>query len=140
MIVNHVGQRVRGLAAAQAFYEALGFTFAKRLSVPDDPTHRLVGVTPPCGLEVVYLTNGAFVLELMAFTAHDTPPNERVMTDGGLTHLSIGVEDLAAAKDVVVAAGGSIVEGSDVGMACMVRDPDGQLVELLDLRFRPVAP
>ena len=31
--------------------------------------------------------------------------------------------------------GGSVVEGSDVGLAVFLRDPDGQLIELLTMDY-----
>lgn len=140
MIVNHVGLRVRDLQVSRRFYEALGFTEALAMDVPDEPVHRLVMVEPPCGLGVVYLTCGPFVLELLAFSEHPAAEADRAMTDAGLTHLSLGVEDLAAARELVEANGGTVLEDTDVGMAAMVRDPDGQLIELLDVRYRPVTP
>lgn len=140
MTVNHVGVRVRDLDAAQRFYEALGFAEALRMDVPDEPMGRLLRVDPPAGLAVRYLTHGTFVLELLAFSEHEPAPNERAMTDAGLTHISIGVDDLGAAKQAVVEGGGSVLEDTDVGVAVMARDPDGQLVELLDVRYRPVTP
>lgn len=138
MSVNHVGLRVTDLDRSQRFYEALGFTVEVSMDVPDEPTTRLLGVPAPVGLRAVYLSDGSFVLELLAFSGHQAAPNDRVMTDAGLTHLSLGVDDVAAATEVVVANGGAVVDGSDVGVAVMVRDPDGQLLELLDVRYRPV--
>lgn len=138
MIVSHVGLRVTDLARSQRFYEALGFTEAVSMHLPDDPAQKLLRIEPPLGLQVVYLRNGAFVLELLAFEHHPSEPVERAMTDSGLTHLSIGVEDVVAAREAVVAHGGTVLDDSDVGVAVMVRDPDGQLVELLDVAYRPV--
>ena len=68
------------------------------------------------------------------------------MNDPGLTHLSISVDDVRAAAAKVVEHGGEIIEESDVGLALFVRDPDGQLLELLPADYRdrlppkPVAP
>lgn len=140
MIVNHVGLRVSDLARSTRFYEALGFVESLSMDVPDDPAHRLVQVTPPVGLRAVYLTCGSFVLELLGFAHHPAGPVDRAMTDTGLTHMSIGVDDVATAKALVVDNGGVVVEGSDIGVAVMVRDPDGQLIELLDVAYRPVNP
>lgn len=138
MIVNHVGLRVSDLDRSQHFYEALGFEETLSMDVPDEPMATLVQVPTPAGLRAVYLTNGPFVLELLAFAEHAAGPNERVMTDAGLTHLSLGVEDLAAAKQAVTDAGGTVLNDTAVGVAVMVRDPDGQLLELLDVLYRPV--
>ena len=140
MIVNHVGLRVSDLDRASRFYQALGFTESLAMDLPDEPAHRLLRVSAPAGLRAVYLTNGAFVLELLGFEHHPADPVDRAMTDTGLTHLSIGVDDMAAAKAAVVDAGGEVLDDSDVGVAVMVRDPDGQLLELLDVAYRPVTP
>lgn len=140
VIVNHVGLRVADLARSQTFYEALGFSEVRSMDVPDEPMHRLVRVSPPVGLRAVYLANGPFVLELLGFEHHRSEPVDRSMTDTGLTHLSLGVDDLHAAKALVAEHGGSVLADTDVGVAAMVRDPDGQLIELLDLAFRPVVP
>lgn len=140
MIVSHVGLRVADLDRSTRFYEALGFTEVLAMDVPDEPMHRLVRVTPPAGLRAVYLTNGPFVLELLGFEHHPSDPVDRAMTDTGLTHLSLGVDDVAAAKALVAEHGGQVLDDTDIGVAAMVRDPDGQLIELLDVAARPVTP
>jgi lactoylglutathione lyase len=134
--VNHVGLCVTDLATARVFYEeALGFTFERELRPPDDLTGRLLGVEAPVQLTAVYLTMGDFVLELLQYERAGNPPfRARAMNEPGLTHLSLTVADLAGTLARVRAWGGSVVESSDVGVAIMVRDPDGQLIELLAAR------
>jgi lactoylglutathione lyase len=131
--VNHVGLCVTDLATARAFYEeALGFTFERELRPPDDLTGRLLGVEAPVQLTAVYLTMGEFVLELLQYERAGNPPfRARAMNEPGLTHLSLTVPDLAGTLARVRTWGGSLVESSDVGVTIMVRDPDGQLIELL---------
>ncbi|ADU01452.1 MULTISPECIES: VOC family protein [Mycolicibacterium] len=139
MDVSHVGLRVRDLEASLKFYTALGFTEVKRLTVPDQMAQGLLGLAPPIGFEAVYLRNGGVVLQLLTFAgypARDEP--ERGMVGAGLTHLSLAVADLVTARDAVTAAGGAVVADPGGGFACMVRDPDGQLIELVAERFRPV--
>jgi predicted enzyme related to lactoylglutathione lyase len=53
------------------------------------------------------------------------------MDEPGLTHLSFTVEDLPAALEAVRDHGGQVLDGTDIGLAVMARDPDGQLLELL---------
>jgi catechol 2,3-dioxygenase-like lactoylglutathione lyase family enzyme len=53
------------------------------------------------------------------------------MDEPGLTHLSLSVDDLRAAVDRVEELGGEVLRDTDLGVAVFVRDPDGQLVELL---------
>lgn len=139
MNVSHLGLRVRDLAAAQRFYEALGFTEVKRLTVPDKLAQGLLGLELPIGFEAVYLDNDGFVLQLLTFAGHPAPEeSERSMVNQGLTHLSIAVDDFAAAQEAVKAAGGSVVADPGGGFACMVRDPEGQLLELIHSAARPI--
>ncbi len=60
------------------------------------------------------------------------------MVGAGLTHLSLVVDDMAAAQAAVEAAGGTVIADPGGGFACMVRDPEGQLLELIHSKFRPV--
>lgn len=139
-VVNHVGLRVADLERSIRFYEALGFRRALTTDVPDAAAGRLLRVPAPVGLRAVYLTAGAFVLELLAYEHHPAGPVDRSMTDAGLTHLSLGVDDLAVARALVVQHGGDVLDDTDVALAVMVRDPDGQLLELLHVDHRPVTP
>ncbi len=97
---------------------------------------------PPLGVTASYLTLDGFVLELIHYSAegavHEYRP--RTMADPGLTHISISVDDVRAAAAKVVEHGGEIIEESDVGLALFVRDPDGQLVELLPADYRDRLP
>jgi len=137
---GHIGLRVRDLAASQRFYEALGFTESLHLEVPDKIAAGLLGLEQPIGFEAVYMTNGAFVLQLIGFSGHPAPDEgERSMVNAGLTHLSILVDDVPAAVATVTEAGGSVPADFEGGFACLVRDPDGQLIELLDQSMRPLA-
>ncbi len=137
--VSHVGLRVRDLDRAQRFYGALGFTEVNRLTVPDRMAAGLLGLEPPIGFEAVYLRNNGFVLQLITFSGHPVPDEaERGMVGAGLTHLSIAVDDMAAAQAAVVETGGTIVADPGGGFACMVRDPEGQLLELIASAVRPV--
>lgn len=141
MSISHVGLRVRDLAASKRFYEALGFTEAKRLTVPDEMASGLLGLTPPIGFEAVYLRNDDFVLQLLTLAEYPAPDEaERGMVAAGLTHLSIAVDDVAAAQAAVRSAGGTVVADPGGGYACMVRDPGGQLIELVHSQVRPVPP
>ena len=64
----------------------------------------------------------------------------RTMNEPGLTHLSISVDDVRATAERVVEYGGKIVEESDIGNALFIRDPDGQLLELLPVSYRDGLP
>lgn len=137
MIVNHVGLCVSDLRASQRFYEGLGFEHdaARDLQPPDAVTGRLLGIEPPVGLTAVYLRRDEFTLELLHYRRPDNPAsNARPMNQPGLTHLSFSVDELDSAIEAVCALGGEVIESSNIGLAVMVRDPDGQLLELLPKR------
>ena len=133
-VVNHVGLCVTDLDRSRRFYEAvLGFTHRNDLDVPDAMTAPLLRVAPPVGLRAVYLTLGPFTLELLAFDREGNDPRrERAFTEPGLTHLSFGVDDVAATCALVTEHGGEVLADTDLnGLVIMVKDPDGQLLELL---------
>lgn len=141
MNVSHVGLRVRDLDAAKTFYEALGFTEARRMTVPDRMAGGLLGLEPPIGFEAIYLQNDGFILQLLTFSGYPAPDEpERSMVGAGFTHLSIAVDDMAGAQAAVVSAGGTVVADPGGGYACMIRDPEGQLLELVLSSVRPVPP
>ena len=141
MGVSHVGLRVRDLDASKRFYEALGFAEVKRLTIPDEMAAGLLPLTAPIGFEAAYLQNDGFVLQLLTFAGHPAPDEpERTMVAAGLTHLSIAVDDMALAQAAVTSAGGTIVADPGGGFACMARDPEGQLIELVHNKVRPVPP
>jgi len=139
MGVSHVGLRVRDIEAVQKFYQALGFTEVQRMTVPDKMAAGLLGLAEPIGFEAVYLQNDGFVLQLLTFSGHPAPDEpQRDMVGAGLTHLSLVVDDIPAAQAAVAAAGGTVIADPGGGFACMVRDPEGQLIELIHAKFRPV--
>jgi predicted enzyme related to lactoylglutathione lyase len=58
------------------------------------------------------------------------------MAEPGLTHLSISVDDVRATAEKARDYGGEIIEDSDIGAAVFIRDPEGQLLELLPVAYR----
>ncbi len=138
-VFNHVGHCVADLGRARRFYEeVLGFTFQRELKIPDGPASKLLQVPVPVGMTAVYLERDGFVLELLHFDRPgNAPQRERSFTEPGLTHLSFSVPDVAFATSRVAALGGEVLADTDLaGLAVMVRDPDGQLVELLPMSYR----
>lgn len=134
---NHVGVCVSDLDRSIAFYEALGFRRWWDLRVPDAATVPLLALSPPLDLHAVYLVLGGLVLELLHYGAGDHPSaRSRAMDEPGLTHLSVSVDDLDATLEQVAALGGTVLPDSRVGIAVMVRDPDGQLLELTTMRWQ----
>jgi catechol 2,3-dioxygenase-like lactoylglutathione lyase family enzyme len=140
---NHIGQVVTDLERAKRFYqEVFGFKLWYEIQPHDKATAKLCGLTPPLGMTASYLTLDALVLELIHYAEPGVtaPPTRRGMDEPGLTHLSMSVDDVRATAERAAAFGGEIIEDSDVGVALFVRDPDGQLVELLPMGYRESLP
>ncbi|MGE0879303.1 MAG: VOC family protein [Acidimicrobiia bacterium] len=136
-VVNHVGLCVTDLARSRTFYEAVfGFEFRNDLKVADGPTSKLLEVPEPVNLTAVYLELGPFVLELLHFDREgNAPERRRLFTEPGLTHLSFNVDDLAATCALVEQHGGAVLRQTELtDVAVLVRDPDGQLLELIQKR------
>jgi lactoylglutathione lyase len=140
---NHVGICVTDLERSRRFYEeVLDFRYWWEMPVPDEPTSRLLQLPEPLGVTALYLTRDDFVLELMHFADSGSPPaHRRVMNEPGLTHLSVAVADIAAVVEKVEPNGGEVLRDTDMGgLAIMLRDPDGQLIELTTFHFRSMRP
>ena len=140
---NHTGHVVTDLERAKQFYqEVFGFRFWYEINPPDVPTAQLTGLTPPMGVTASYLTLDGFVLELMHYAVEGAtaPFQVRTMNEPGLTHLSLSVDDVHEAAQRAVEYGGQLIEESDIGAALFIRDPDGQLIELLPVAYRDRLP
>jgi len=142
-VYNHTGQVVTDLERAKRFYqEVLGFEPWYEITPPDEATAKLNCLEPPLGITASYLTLDGFVLELMHYSAPGAalPFRARTMNEPGLTHLSISVDDVRATAAKAAEYGGQVIEESDLGVAIFIRDPDGQLLELLPVTYRAGLP
>jgi catechol 2,3-dioxygenase-like lactoylglutathione lyase family enzyme len=137
-VFNHVGHCVTDLDRSERFYvEVLGFTLDRTLDVPDKPSDRLIGVARPLNMNARYLSRDGFVLELMCFDRPGNPEwRPRVMNEPGLTHMSFSVDDIHATAAKAEEYGGQFLKDTDIGAALFIRDPDGQLIELLTMAYR----
>ncbi|MDQ1459839.1 MAG: lactoylglutathione lyase [Actinomycetota bacterium] len=136
---NHVGQCVTDLERSKRFYcELFDFTFEREIQPPDESSAQLMSLTPPLGMTAAYLVRDGLVLELLHYSAPDQtrPFRARTMNEPGLTHLSLSVDDVDAVCARVPEFGGEVVESTNIGAAVFVRDPDGQLLELLPMAYR----
>jgi catechol 2,3-dioxygenase-like lactoylglutathione lyase family enzyme len=140
---NHTGQVVTDLERSKRFYqEVLGFKPWFEIKPGDDATAKLMSVSPPLGTTASYLVLDGFVLELLHFAAPGATARyrPRTMNEPGLTHLSIAVDDVHATAAKAAEYGGQLIEDSDIGAALFIRDPDGQLLELLPAAYRDRLP
>ena len=132
-VFNHVGLCVADRERSRRFYEGLlGFQFWWELELPDEGTEQLLQLAKPIGVRATYLVRDGLVLELIDYSKRDVHAGpERVMDQVGLTHLSLSVSDLGDVLAMVDGFGGSVVEETVTEQFAMIRDPDGQLIELL---------
>ena len=132
-VFNHVGLCVTDRDRSRRFYEELlGFRFWWDLDLPDEGTAALLQLDGPIGVRATYLLRDGFVLELIDYSQRKPQVREkRVMDEVGLTHISLSVSELGGVLSQVEAFGGSLVEGATSEHFAMIRDPDGQLIELL---------
>lgn len=137
-VLNHFGHCVTDLDRSSRFYcELFGFEETRRITVPDQATAPLLSVEPPVGLSAAYLEKDGATLELLSFDRTGNPASrDRPFNEPGLTHMSFCVDDLAGTCRGAVELGGSVVDGTDIGMAVIIRDPDGQKIELLPMAYR----
>jgi lactoylglutathione lyase len=116
--LSHIGIRVHDLARTRAFYEKLGFEWAWGPAGPEP----VAAMTHPSGLELNFILNAKAA----------TGPN--ILMDvgdkhAGFTHIALAIEDVAATKAALDAAGIAI-SGTRGTSALFVRDPDGNVIEL----------
>jgi len=132
-VFNHIGLCVADRERSRRFYEGLlGFQFWWDLELPDEGTKKLLQLDGPIGVRATYLVRDGLVLELLDYSKREVHAgSERVMDQVGLTHMSLSVSDLAAALAMVEEFGGSVVQETVTEQFAMIRDPDGQLIELL---------
>ena len=108
---------------------------------PTRPLDQLLQLAKPLGVHATYLVRDGFVLELIDYSKREVHAGaERVMDQVGLTHISFSVSDLDAVLGQVVDFGGSVVDGTVSTQSAMIRDPDGQLLELLSDGWLSVLP
>jgi lactoylglutathione lyase len=132
-VFNHVGLCVADRERSRRFYEGLlGFQFWWELDPPDNLTAQVVQLPEPLGVHATYLMRDGFVLELIDYSKRDVHAGaERVMDEVGLTHISFSVSDIPAVVAKVAEFGGTVVDAAVSDTMAMIRDPDGQLLELV---------
>jgi hypothetical protein len=119
----------------------MGFEFWWELDAPDDGTDQLLQLEKPVGLHATYLVRDGLVLELLDYSGRPVHAgSERVMDQLGLTHISFSVSGLDDVLGKVAEFGGAVIDGTVSPQSAMIRDPDGQLLELLSDGWLSVLP
>jgi lactoylglutathione lyase len=131
-VIEHIGLCVTDIVRAERFYTgAFGFERDRELRMPASQLG-VLNLQPPSDIYCVYLVLGSYTLELMAFSPEGAAcAGGRVFNQTGLTHLSIAVDDIPETVRRALALGGVLV--SHAGRAAVLRDPEGQLVEIVEM-------
>jgi lactoylglutathione lyase len=131
-VIEHIGLCVTDIERAERFYTgAFGFERDRDLRMPASQLG-VLNLEPPSDIHCVYLVLSGYTLELIAFSpAGAASAGGRVFNQTGLTHLSIAVDDIPETIRRARALGGVLV--SQGGPAAVLRDPEGQLVEIVDM-------
>jgi catechol 2,3-dioxygenase-like lactoylglutathione lyase family enzyme len=136
--LNHVGLSTPDMARALAFYrDALGFTELMSFGweAGNPAADAGLGLTDTAA-QVAVLTTGTSFLEVLHFQSPtprllDQPPT--VLREG-IHRIGIAVHDLDAATDLLMNAGatyGPDLHRDRTATTRLVRDPDGNIIELL---------
>ena len=140
---SHTGLVVTDLERAKRFYcEVFGFKLWYEFEPPEALSAKMTQLTPPLGMTNSYLTLDGFVLELVHYAApaHRVPFRSRAINEPGLTHFTVSVDDIKATVQKVIEYGGQALEATDIGVGIFIRDPDGQLLEILHSSLRDKQP
>jgi catechol 2,3-dioxygenase-like lactoylglutathione lyase family enzyme len=122
-----------------AFYrDGLGFSEVHRLDVTGEAPETLLGLQD-VDLDAVFLERDGVRIELLHFRwpAHRGSGEPRPMNALGLTHLSLRVDDLAAAIAAVEGVGARVLHATRTWNAELASgavfavDPDGTRIELI---------
>ena len=139
---SHLGICVSDLDASIAFYrDALGFEPAGDLDVKGEPGATLLRL-PDVELRAVYLRRDGVTIELLYYASpgHEGDGAPRRMNALGLTHLSLRVDDLEGMLADLDARGVNVLRDTYIdnpslsARAVFLIDPDGTLIELVEMR------
>jgi catechol 2,3-dioxygenase-like lactoylglutathione lyase family enzyme len=137
--MNHVGVNVDDLAAATAFFVALGLKVHGEGTVEGGWVDRVVGLEGVrAELAMVEAPHGGAALELVKFHVPSSPDGDRQAPANapGLRHVAFEVDDIDAALGSARAHGaelvGEVERYADRYRLCYVRGPEGIIVELAE--------
>jgi catechol 2,3-dioxygenase-like lactoylglutathione lyase family enzyme len=135
--MEHVGIVVSDLAAAQAFFLALGLKLLGEWSGGGESVDRIVGLEGvQTDAAMMEAPDGGGQLELIRFNAPPLRPGDAhaPANTPGLRHLAFAVDDIDATLADLNGAElvGEVVRFGDSYRLCYVRGPEGIIVELAE--------
>ena len=143
---SHIAIRVSDLDESLACYrDTFGFRDHSLLTVTDTPSFREAGLDD-AEMVAHFLHRDGTVIELQVVRSRAGQPLPPQFHDFGYHHLAFRVDGVEATANAMAAAGGDVdwptlTANDDVGgSAIFGADPDGQRLELLQLRDGPQQP
>lgn len=142
--VSHIGLCVTDLDRSRRFYrDGLGFQEVAQFEVGPEFA-RVMEVEGELSLTSVFLRRDGVSIELLGYRspAVEGDGTRRRMTQLGLTHLSLLVQDVDAVAERLRSLGGTVLPTTRLSAAsgefvyCL--DPDGIRIELMRLAAGPV--
>jgi len=143
--IHHAGVTVSDLGRSLRFYrDLLGMRVLEDVRLTSGEVAALLGVDE-IDLHLVNLDTGdGRILELLEYARPEGRQVEYTSRDAGGGHLALAVRDLDAVAAGIEAAGGSVISRRPVTAAdtegifaharlLYVRDPDGMILELVQL-------
>lgn len=136
-VLHHVGLRVADAERAAAFYvDVLGAAPLVRPTALEGRGADQAAQHPGVRMRVAMVSFGDVAVELFEFVGDDRPAWAAGPAEGTIPHLALQVPDTDAALERVEAAGGRrvwpAVDRFGRARCVYVRDPDGNVLELLD--------
>lgn len=139
---SHVGISVANLERSLAFYrDLLGMKVVEEVTFGGEKYEAILALKGARG-RIAILKSGTLAVELFEFVepVPKTAEPSRPVSDHGITHLAIEVDDIAGLYARLQAAGVRFhcppLHFPACATATYARDPDGNVVEML----QPVAP
>jgi catechol 2,3-dioxygenase-like lactoylglutathione lyase family enzyme len=135
---RHVMHCVYDMARTRKFYEdVFDFRLVREHPRRNDPdwlaaVAKILRMPEPFEINVTFMELDGSVLEFVEFPIHGTAAyHDWVTNRPGLGYVSIGVTDIDDVKEKVRKAGGEVLDDTLVGSGVMVKDLDGQVIEVV---------
>ncbi|MFC6717851.1 VOC family protein [Natrialbaceae archaeon GCM10025810] len=132
---HHVGITVSDLEETLAFYrDVLGLSVLDRFSVSGEAFSEAVDV-PDASADFAHLEGGGVRIELVAYDPKGDEADADALNRPGATHLGLAVDDLESTYERLPGDVETLSEPRTTATGttiCFLRDPEGNLVELLE--------
>lgn len=137
--LDHIGINVVDLAAAKAFFVALGMEVLMEMDMQGELVERIIGLHDVRDTMVMLgVPGGGMNIELVQF--HSPKDTEGLQTSFantlGMRHICLNVDDVEAAVAIAKQHGGELMgeicNYENVYKLCYVRGPEGIIVELAE--------